>query len=403
MNKEIPFEEQRETSILLPAAFSSGKWGYINTEGEVVLEPRFDDAWGFAEGIAVVRYKGKFGAINQKGEFVIEPKFFELSGPSEGLLIFARRKNKYGYMDTRGNVVIKPTFYAAYHFNEGRAFVRLNKSVRTYTFFNPEFFKDPTVPFFSDYRKFPLKQIRKRRELPMLSRIQETGFIDREGNLIAKGYFYPPAYLPSYSFMNFSEGFAAVRVKTFINGELSQPQGFYINRDGEFVFGPFDDVHPFSEGYACVEVDNAHGFINTRGEFVLEPYFGYNPARLRFSNGLIPVLFDVRKRYILNDTPPDYTENPHRYKWGYLNKKFQAAIYPAFDEVEAFSEGLAAVKVGEKWGYIDTLGRWVIRPGFDEAYEFFDGIAGAVLKGKDVYINRQGKIIWPPEDELLVN
>ena len=28
-----------------------GKWGYINTEGEVVIEPQFDDAGSFSKGV----------------------------------------------------------------------------------------------------------------------------------------------------------------------------------------------------------------------------------------------------------------------------------------------------------------------------------------------------------------
>ena len=37
---------------------------------------------------------------------------------------------------------------------------------------------------------------------------------------------------------------------------------------------------------------------------------------------------------------------------------------PQFDEAKTFSEGLAAVKVGEKWGYIDKAGQVVIAAQF---------------------------------------
>jgi len=41
------------------------KWGYINAAGEVVIEPRFDDARYFTEGLAIVRIdeyeRGKYG------------------------------------------------------------------------------------------------------------------------------------------------------------------------------------------------------------------------------------------------------------------------------------------------------------------------------------------------------
>ncbi|MBD2085891.1 S-layer homology domain-containing protein [Trichocoleus sp. ST-U3] len=50
-------------------------------------------------------------------------------------------------------------------------------------------------------------------------------------------------------------------------------------------------------------------------------------------------------------------------------------IQPQFDEAEAFSEGLARVKIADKWGYIDKTGKLVISPQFDEADAFSEGVA----------------------------
>jgi hypothetical protein len=50
-------------------------------------------------------------------------------------------------------------------------------------------------------------------------------------------------------------------------------------------------------------------------------------------------------------------------------------IQPQFDEAEAFSEGLARVKIADKWGYIDKTGKLVISPQFDEAEAFSEGVA----------------------------
>ena len=47
------------------------KWGYINTEGEQIVECKFDDAYDFNEGFARVKKDGKWGYINTKGCSVI--------------------------------------------------------------------------------------------------------------------------------------------------------------------------------------------------------------------------------------------------------------------------------------------------------------------------------------------
>ena len=60
-----------------------GKWGYVNTKGEQVIECKFDNAWDFNEGLARVK-DDKLGYINTKGEQVIECKFDGASDYSEG-------------------------------------------------------------------------------------------------------------------------------------------------------------------------------------------------------------------------------------------------------------------------------------------------------------------------------
>ena len=51
------------------------KKGYINENGDIVIEPKFDYAWPFENnGLARVEINGKQGYINQSGEMVTELK-----------------------------------------------------------------------------------------------------------------------------------------------------------------------------------------------------------------------------------------------------------------------------------------------------------------------------------------
>jgi len=95
-------------------------------------------------------------------------------------------------------------------------------------------------------------------------------------------------------------------------------------------------------------------------------------------------------------------------KYGYAAESGGAiAIEPQFDDALAFSEGLAAVRVGDadtgRWGYIDTQGRWVIEPQFAYASYFSEGLAAVAVddyfEGKLGYIDRTGKWVIPPRFE----
>ena len=82
-----------------------GKWGYINTKGEQIVECKFDDVDYFNEGFAAVRKDGKWGYINTKGEQIVECKFDDAYNFNEG---FARviKDGKWGYINTKGYPVI---------------------------------------------------------------------------------------------------------------------------------------------------------------------------------------------------------------------------------------------------------------------------------------------------------
>jgi hypothetical protein len=67
-----------------------------------------------------------------------------------------------------------------------------------------------------------------------------------------------------------------------------------------------------------------------------------------------------------------------RGKEGYMDAQGNTVITPQFDQVTLFSEGMAAVRVGEKWGYIDRSRKLVVEPRWKEAHPFKDGVATVV-------------------------
>ena len=117
------------------------------------------------------------------------------------------------------------------------------------------------------------------------------------------------------------------------------------------MFWEFDDVGKFKEGLAAVQKDGKLGYINTKGEQIIECKFD---DACCFKEGLASVQKDG--------------------KWGYINTKGEQAIECKFDHAYDFSEGFAWVEKDGKWGYINTKGCFVIFDKSKNEIEVFDKV-----------------------------
>lgn len=93
--------------------------GFVDKSGKVVVNPQFDDARPFSEGLAAVERDGKWGFIDKTGKIVINPQFEKVGDFVKGKAIFATDDDKFGYIDTKGNYVINPQFDYASNFSDG--------------------------------------------------------------------------------------------------------------------------------------------------------------------------------------------------------------------------------------------------------------------------------------------
>src|SRR5262245_43709390 len=127
-------DELRDLDWTLPfrgglASFAvKGKCGFFDRFGRVVVAPKYDDVYGFSEGLAAVnegaksigfprpaiKRGGKWGFIDQTGRLVIPLQFDEVEhrGFTEG---FAQvtLDDKYCYIDKSGKKVLTPEYKSA--------------------------------------------------------------------------------------------------------------------------------------------------------------------------------------------------------------------------------------------------------------------------------------------------
>lgn len=186
-----------------------GQFGYIDLSGEYVIQPQYDYALPFSEGLAPVMVGDKVGYINRSGATVVEPQYDAGDVFSEGLAAVALA-GKVGYIDHSGAFAIEPAFDRAERFSEGHASAS------------------------AEEREF---------------------FIDAKGSVAIAEPTFSDA-------QDFTEGLAAVKV-----GEVYG----YVNSRGDMAIEPqFTVANPFDNGLAVVETAQSWGVIAYDGTWLVQ-------------------------------------------------------------------------------------------------------------------------------------
>ncbi|NJL23475.1 MAG: WG repeat-containing protein [Leptolyngbyaceae cyanobacterium SM1_3_5] len=182
------------------------QYGYINLMGDWVIRPQFQDAWRFAESLAVVKVDSQWGYLDRAGNVAINHNSTELlasqnRGPESG------RAASGGFIDPQGKMAIAPQFDFASDFAQERAAVLVGS---------------------------------------------KWGYVDPAGKLTISPQF-------DYA-TDFSEGLAAVKV--------GNQMGF-IDRTGRMQIEPqFENVGSFSEGWAWVQNGEQWRYVDSNGNFL---------------------------------------------------------------------------------------------------------------------------------------
>lgn len=213
----------------------------------------------------------------------------------------------------------------------------------------------------------------------------KVGFMNSMGHIVI-----PPIYDAEMSQMpilpEFKEGLAAVHIYP---EHSSDGKWGFIDKTGKIVVPlQYKYAGSFNEGLASVvNFNDKVGFINRNGQVIIPFKYAYNEVAMygnittpQFSEGLAAV---------------KATDNG---KYGYINKGGILVIPYQYDNVNDFSEGLAAVSKNNQEFFIDETGKTVIRlktgenvVGYRGKVGFIDGLADITKSdGTSYQINKQG-------------
>ena len=190
---------------LKPKQDASGKWGFVDQQGNIVVPFQYDWVWPFSEGLAAVKLKNKWGYINQRNETVTPFQYSDAGSFKEGLAR-VEMNDKFGYIDKYGKTVTPCKYDLGADFCEGLASVLLN---------------------------------------------DRYGFIGKSGETVI-----PFKYDWADSF---HDGLALVKLDT--------KYGFVDNRGNVVIPLRYDFAFSFNKGLASVRINDVHGYINTNGDW----------------------------------------------------------------------------------------------------------------------------------------
>lgn len=95
-----------------------GQYGYINSNGKIVIPVQFSKAHDFSEGLAAVETDSGWGFIDAKGNSIIKPTLSNEPGDfHDGLAVVEKRNGTYAYIDRECNIVSDSYWLAGKFFN----------------------------------------------------------------------------------------------------------------------------------------------------------------------------------------------------------------------------------------------------------------------------------------------
>lgn len=403
----------------------------MDKKGKVVIPAIYLNGTDFSEGLAAVRHNGYYGYIDMSGNFVIPPRYDKANGFYRGIAL-AYKKGEPVFINKAGQPVLPPVY-------KGLSFI--------------------------DDR-----------------RVRVTTLTGKQGVLnLGNGRLLVDTVFEAIG--DFQEGAAIARLRT--EGENKEKLMAVIDTLGRFIVKPgkYSEIEPFSEGYAVVEIegkneddDNYEGVIDTKGNLLFARNVDNSWLDGEFHDGLIRVnLYDKNppkekgisysssnsyegfinpRGEVVLDTPAyknvkdfsggrAFVENRNG-EYILIDRSFRSISSQTFFNIEPgfFIDGYAIVETHEGTGIIDTMGRFIVPPKYydindisvsdgvfffaeededdDDKYGiadlqgnvllkavmqefdrsgFWNGLLKATIDGKLTYIDRNGTIVWQQQED----
>lgn len=360
----------------------------VNQESKILLD-NYDYFKRSGNGTIISKKNNKYGYVSIDGEIITECIYDFASSFSQGLSIIEKDK-KYGFVNTKGHKVIPLKFQNAGLFRDSISIVK-DSGKYGLIGINGEFILKPIYDQIKYDKSDQLIFTELNDSIKILNRdLSLFSNLNFTGSISTRWHHY-----------KFNEGLMAIKIDSLYG---------FINDKGNLVINPqFKFVRSFENGYARTGLyGDGYGLINKEGQVILNEE--YEKIKIEYDTLIYAVkdsLSIVLKgdRVLLSGIQgsiQDFKKN--HFLISNLEDKFQVLdvegnfLLPKFyDQVkfQTFALGVT-IKENNKWGYFDLDSHVLIIPPIYDSISAFYGGCAIIIESKKkfgVYGNDGGILI----------
>ena len=420
-NEFVDNTEYDQIFILEKGKFIVSKYnkrGIIDQDGKILQQITYDCIGEYKKGFAQISVGQKYGFVNTQGEIIIQPtlvsvqeienKGYIISKEIDGRVLYAfadtllqisipyiydeltalpdgfigTKSSSKQILDNSGKAMFTSNYTNIYLANNGNSIYSSIFIVENKTKYGIADYKGRLIiPI--NYKEITSDSSGK--FFIVTTSDDKTSLIDSSKNILIQPSQNLIEHLPGVY------GIYAIRNKEYADD--LQIRLFNVKLNKYLNLKPFQDVsRNFSEGLLAVFSNKKIGYINENGDVVVEPI--YDGSGLGFADvGMEGGDGEGDGDYIPDNMSSFYSD------CYLINLNINSIETQIWKNRFDFSEGLAAVQIGEKYGYINKRGQIIIPIIYDYTEAFINGVALVSIKENGVSTSK----VINTKGETLVN
>jgi len=117
------YEEVGDAKGKLISVKIMGKWGAIDKNENIIIQPNYDNSFHFINKVAIMKLNNLYGLVNDEGKVVLAPIHYKIERQPSGRYITIE-KGKFGLVDAEGRVLINNKYNSLQDLENGYVIIQ---------------------------------------------------------------------------------------------------------------------------------------------------------------------------------------------------------------------------------------------------------------------------------------